>query len=148
MSENLKKLRKERPEITTYPEQYRRSMRKIVETARQKYEPYNTLSGIANIEELERKVAEARKEEERLNEELRKINEEMRRSEAELLKRTEPQLREFRKRWERLLQDEEKAIKEYEEMIIIAKLAELDYEVFERILRDEKEHLRLLKTFY
>jgi hypothetical protein len=79
MSENLKKLRKERPEITTYPEQYRRSMRKIVETARQKYEPYNTLSGMANIEELERKVAEARKEEERLKGQKRLVEEEQKR---------------------------------------------------------------------
>ena len=126
MSENLKKLREREKKIAE--KSIDRHRRKV--TLPHWHERYYPLAGMSQIEELERKAEEARKEEQRIKEQFKEETKGI----------MEVIVREF----ERLMLDEHRAIDAYEKMVNV--YGKLGWRrIFSDILNDEKEHLTKLR---
>jgi len=119
MSENLKRLR--------------RDYKKAVEHERKAFAPYRTLAGMSQIEDLERKIEETSKEEERIKEQIQLVEEEKKhllQNEIKIMRAK--------------ADEEDKAYHEYMSAANYSAFPTIE-KIFKEIANDELNHSRRLK---
>ena len=144
MSENLKRLRREwtgtpmaelkklKFGTNAYMAQKRIEMwkdqldKKAVEHERKAFAPYRTLAGMSQIEDLECKIEEANKEEQRVNEELKKT------------------IQSLITNLHRIADDEESDYYKYMDLAKNYSALPTAYDVFKRIAFDEQQHAKYI----
>ena len=139
MSENLKKLREREKKIAE----------KFIDRQRRKvtlphwHERYGPLAGMSQIEDLERKAGEARKEEQQVKEELKETEEEYKMKCEELR-------RKFLKNLKEMLEEEKTAVRLLDEIGNIAKTLGFDDIAADiwKIEQTEGEHYRILNSIF